>query len=321
MTKKMKIAVVGPGGVGGYFGGLLAKAGLDVHFLGRGAHLEAIRKKGLEIRSCNGDFTVKVKAYSDPVEIGPCDLILFCVKAFDTKGTVERIKPLIDPSTIVLSLQNGVDNEASIGDVLGKEKVMGGIAFIGSRISEPGVILHTAAGSIAFGEIDGGESERGRSLLRLLEEAGIEAKLTENIKKTMWRKMVWNCGFNAITALTGCTVAQVLSCPESRSLIKAAMGEVIEVAISAGIGLAADIPEKTITQTEKQGEIRTSMLIDMERGRPMEIEALNGAVSRAGREFGVATPVNDTLYGLVTAVNRPRGGVGGYSALMSAKSS
>ncbi len=306
MITNTKIAVVGAGGVGGYFGGLLAKAGLDVFFLARGEHLKAIKKNGLKVESYRGDFDVKMTASDDPAMIGLCDIVLFCVKSFDTESMAERIKPLVGQSTVIISFQNGVENEEIIGNVLGSEKVMGGVAFIGSRIKAPGVILHTAAGSMTFGELEGGTSERGRGLLKLFENAGIEAILSENIKKAMWQKMVWNCGFNAITALSGSSVSQLLSVAEARQVVKDAMDEVLSVAKGLGVALREDLPGKTITHTEKQGEIRTSMLVDLENGRKVEIEALNGAVSRLGKKLGMPTPVNDTLYAALKVINKMR---------------
>lgn len=305
--EKMKIAVVGPGGVGGYFGALLARAGRDVFFLGRGEHLRAIREKGLTVKSDRGDFHVEINATVDPTHIGPCHLILFCVKSFDTETVAEWIRPLVASDAVIISLQNGVDNEETIGRTVGIEKVMGGVAFIGSRIEAPGVILHTAAGQMTFGELSGGPSERGRVLLGLFEEAGIEARLSEDIKKVIWRKMVWNCGFNAITALTRTTAAEVLACPETREIVRKTMGEVLSVAQSKGVDLKPDLPGKTMAHTEKEGEIKTSMLMDMEKGKPMEIDALNGTICRIGKEKGISTPVNDLLYSLISVTNAKRG--------------
>ena len=307
MIGKAKISVVGSGGVGGYFGGLLVKKGLNVYFLARGAHLKAIKEKGLTIESCRGNFNVKVNASDDPSTIGVCDIVLFCVKSFDTEIMAQRIKPLIGPSTAIISLQNGVENEEILGRLLGREKVMGGVAFIGSRIKKPGIILHTAAGNLTFGEMGGGVSERGKSLFQLFRNAGLEVNLSENIRKIMWRKMVWNCGFNAVTALSGCTVREVLSVSETAGAVRGAMDEVVTVAKGLDVLLGEDLPDKTIAHTEKQGEIRTSMLVDLESGRRVEIDTLNGAVSRLGKKLGFSTPINDTLYGLLKAVNKKRG--------------
>ena len=308
MENKPKIAVVGAGAVGGYFGGRLAEAGHDVCFLARGRHLDALRSNGLIIKSCKGDAAIDpVVATDNPDEIGECHIVLFCVKSFDTAETAEAIRPLVGNSTTVISLQNGIENEEVLGEILGKEKVMGGVTFIGSRISEPGVIMHTAAGNLSIGETDGSMSVRGDNICRLFESSGIEARLTENIKKAMWQKMVWNCGFNAITALTGCTASDVLVLDESRIAIESTMIEVITLAKKLGIELSEDLPGKMIAHSEGQGAIRTSMLIDMESGRPMEIEALNGTISRKAKALGLASPINDTLYGMISSVNKKRG--------------
>lgn len=306
MSEDIKIAVVGPGGVGGYFGGLLARAGMNVHFLGKGEHLESIKKRGLKVESYKGDFRINTVASDDPADIGISNIVLFCVKSFDTRETAEQIKPIVGKATTIISLQNGIDNEEILGAVFGREKIMGGVAFIGSRIKEPGVIIHTAAGGITLGEVEGGTSERGERLLEVFKRAGIDSRLSNDIRKVMWQKMVWNCGFNAITALAGCTVGEALSVSETKRVIKAAMVETVNLARAAGIDLDEELPDKTIAHTEKQGEIRTSMLIDMESGRRLEIEALNGEVSKKGGRLGIPTPVNDTLYGIVKAINEKR---------------
>jgi len=303
----MKIAIAGAGAVGAYYGGLLARGGIDVTFLGRGKHLEALRKNGLRVKSYRGDFNMEVKTTDDPSATGIYDLILFCVKSFDTENMANLITPMVGPDTTIISLQNGIDNEELIGKVLGREKVMAGIAFIGARVEEPGLIVHSAAGNMTFGEIDGGPSERGKKILQVFESCNIEAKLTEDIKKAMWRKMVWNCGFNAITALTGCTAGEILGEKTTREVVQKTMEEIIAVAKGLGVFLDPDLPQKTIAHTEKQGEIKTSMLMDMENGRRMEIEALNGVVSKKGKEINSPTPTNDTLYSMVRAINKKRG--------------
>lgn len=308
LNKKPKIAVVGAGGVGGYFGGRLAEAGYDVSFLARGQHLEALKLKGLKIKSCNGDTLIEpVIATDNPGEIGECDLVLICVKSFDTAATAEAILPLVGNTTTVISLQNGTENEEILGKTVGREKVMGGVAFIGSRISAPGVILHTAAGNLTIGEMDGSMSERADDINELFASSGIEVRVTGNIQKAMWQKMVWNCGFNAITALTGGSASELLARDETRHTIRNTMREVITLARKEGLDLAEDLPDKMIAHTETQGAIKTSMLIDMESGRPMEIEALNGTVSRKAKEMGLASPINDTLYGMISLINKKRG--------------
>jgi len=302
--KKLKIGIAGPGAVGGYYGACLARAGMDVKFLGRGSHLDAIKEKGLSIKSYKGDFHISPFASDDPVEIGPCDLIIFCVKSFDSTNMGRFIKPMVGPSTVILSLQNGVENEEILGGLYGSDKVLAGVAFIGSRIEKPGEIVHTASGNITFGEAGGGSSDRTKELAEIFNTAGIKARLSDDMRKVMWQKMVWNCGFNAITALTGCSAAEVLLLKETREIVIKTMEEVIAVAAALGIEFDAGLPEKTIAHTEKQGEIRTSMLVDMEKEKKMEIDGLNGAVCRKGDDKGVPTPTNDILYGIIKSINK-----------------
>ena len=302
--KKLKIGIAGPGAVGGYYGALLTRAGMDVKFLGRGRHLDVMKEKGLSVKSYKGDFHISPFASDDPAEIGSCDLILFCVKSFDSANMARFIQPMVGPSTVILSLQNGVENEEILGNIYGADKVLAGVAFIGSRIEKPGVIVHTASGNITFGEPDGGSSDRTKELEEIFNSAGIKARLSDDIRKVMWQKMVWNCGFNAITALTRCSASEVLLVQETREIVRKTMEEVIAVAAALGVKFDASLPEKTIAHTEKQGEIRTSMLVDMEKGQKMEIDGLNGIVCHKGGEKGVPTPTNDVLYGMIKSINK-----------------
>ncbi len=185
----MRLAVVGTGGVGAYFGGRLARAGADVHFVARGEHLAALRERGLRVRSIRGDFELPVDATDDPAEIGPCDLVLFCVKSFDTETAAAALPSLLRSETGVLSLQNGVDNEEKLGTAIGQNRVLGGAAYILVWIAEPGVIEHVAGpGSIAFGELDGTHSERAELLLEWCGRADIPAKLDSNVRARLWDK-------------------------------------------------------------------------------------------------------------------------------------
>ena len=177
-----RIAVYGAGGVGGYFGARLAQAGAEVHFLARGAHLQALREHGLKVRSVKGDFQVRVQATDDPADIGPCDFVLFCVKTFDTDAAAARLGPLLGDGTAVVSLQNGVENEEKLARAVGEEHVMGGAAFIFAGIAEPGVIVHSGGpASITFGELDGRATQRARCLLAWCERAGFQAELSASI--------------------------------------------------------------------------------------------------------------------------------------------
>ncbi len=314
----MKILIVGAGAVGGYFGGMLARSGEDVTFLARGEHLKAIQEKGLYIKSINGDFNIKVKAVEKPNDNEKYDLIIIAVKSYDLSNACNNIKGIVKNETVLMSFLNGVDSEEIIGSIFGADKVIGSVAFIGSQISEAGVISHTASGMITIGELkppslpsptrgEGGGEGRCEEILNIFERAKIPIKLSENIQKDIWAKMVWNAGFNAITALTGSLVSDVLSIPESRKIVEMTMKETVEVANKKGIRLSDDLAEKTISKTLKAGEIKTSMLQDRENGKAMEIDSINGAIVRLGHEMNIPVPVNETLYGALKVVNKRLG--------------
>ena len=187
-----RIAVYGAGGVGGYFGARLARAGAEVHFIARGAHLHALREHGLRVRSVKGDFQVPAQVTDDPADIGPCQFVLFCVKTFDTDAAAARLGPLVGDETAVVSLQNGVENEEKLARAVGEDHVMGGAAFIFAGIAEPGVIVHGGGpASITFGELDGRASQRARRLLAWCEQAGFQAELSASIKTVLWAKLAF----------------------------------------------------------------------------------------------------------------------------------
>src|SRR5215471_4148402 len=186
----MRFAVYGAGGIGGYFGGRLAKAGADVHFIARGAHLQALQEHGLRVRSVKGDFEVPVSATDEPAGVGACDFVLFCVKTFDTDAAAARLGPLVGDDTAVVSLQNGVENEEKLARAVGEDHVLGGAAFIFAEIAEPGVIRHTGGpASITFGELDGSASHRAKRLLACCAQAGFTAELSASIKTVLWAKL------------------------------------------------------------------------------------------------------------------------------------
>jgi 2-dehydropantoate 2-reductase len=206
----MRIAVYGAGSVGGYFGGRLAQAGAEVHFIARGAHLQALREHGLKVRSVKGDFQVQAPATDDPADVGCGDFVLFCVKTFDTDAAAARLGPLIGENTAVVSLQNGVENEDKIAQAVGKDHVMGGAAFIFAEIAEPGVIVHTGGPtSITFGELDGHTSERAKRLLACCEQAGFGAELSANIKTVLWAKLAFICAQAGMTAAVRLPIREI----------------------------------------------------------------------------------------------------------------
>jgi 2-dehydropantoate 2-reductase len=295
----MRIAVMGAGGTGGFFGGLLARAGEVVTFIARGAHLEAIQKNGLTVKSslC-GNFSLPAKATSDPAQIGPVDLVLFCVKAYDNPVASDLIRPLIGSETVVLSVQNGIDNEAQIGKMIGPEHMLGCISYVSSTIESPGVIAQTAGpGKIIFGEMKGGTSHRAEVLLNTLKNAGIAAELHTNIKAALWQKFIAICGVNGVTALTRLPMGEILTYEETRHLLKGTMQEVEAVARTSGAGL----PEGCVDQSmnffgSMEPSMRGSMYYDLAAGRRLELEVLNGTVVRLGKALGIPTPFNFSIY-------------------------
>ena len=295
----MKVAVMGAGAVGGYFGGLLAKGGAEVTFIARGKHLEALRSKGLVVKSYKGDFSILIKATGDPKEVGQVDLILFCVKSYDTETAIRQALPMVGEETVVLSLQNGVDNEERIAAIVGEGKVLGGVAYIGSRVPEPGVILHEMEGRIVFGELQGGLSERVLKLKSFFDQRGLEASASPNIKKALWAKLAWNVPFNAINALVGGPVKAIVENPPTLELARRATEEVMAVAKALGIELPPDLWEKNLGFA-RGADIKSSTLQDLEAGKPLEHEALNGIVVKKGAQLGIPTPYNFTFYVLLT---------------------
>jgi 2-dehydropantoate 2-reductase len=236
----MRIAIYGAGGVGGYFGGRLAQAGSDVHFIDRGAHLRALREHGLRVQSVKGDFTVQVPATDDPAEVGACDYVLFSVKAFDTEPAAARLEPLLGKGTAVLSLQNGVDNEEKLARAIGPDHVMGGAAFIFAGKAAPGVIVHTGGPtSFTFGELDGRVSERAQRLLECCQLAGFAAELSESIKTVLWAKFAFICAQAGMTAAVRLPIGEVRTVDAAWAGFGRLVAEVAAVAEADGVPLPA----------------------------------------------------------------------------------
>jgi 2-dehydropantoate 2-reductase len=295
----MRIAVMGTGGTGGYFGGLLARAGEDVTFIARGDHLEAIRKNGLAIKSVlAGDFSIPAKVTDNTNDTGPVDFVLFCVKAYDNAAAADQIRPLTGPETVVLSVQNGIDNEQQIGEVIGPEHMVGCVSYVSSTIESPGVIAQMAGpGKIILGEMQGGRSHRTETLQSTLQNAGITAELHPDIQAALWQKFLAICGVNGVTALTRLPMGEILACEETRNLLKGTMQEVEVVARASG----ANLPEGCVDQSmdffsSVEPAMRGSMYYDLAAGRRLELDVLNGTVVRLGSEHGIPTPINFAIY-------------------------
>jgi len=290
---------MGAGGTGGYLGALLARAGEEVTLIARGTHLEAIRTSGLTLKSrLAGDFTLRVKATDDPGEVGPVELVLFCVKAYDTPTAAEQIRPMVGPDTMVLSTQNGIDNEEQIAQVLGYQLILGGVAYVYSVILEPGVIAQTTGlGKIVFGELTGGTDARTERLQVMFQRAGIAAELSPDIRIPLWEKLIMNCGINGVTTLTRLPIGQILACPETSALLRGTMEEVEAVGRASGITLPEGYVDEVFTLISSvDPRMRSSMYLDLAAGRRMELGALNGTAVRLGRERGIPTPLNFAIY-------------------------
>ncbi|MBI2368972.1 MAG: 2-dehydropantoate 2-reductase [Deltaproteobacteria bacterium] len=304
----MKIAVMGAGGIGGYYGGLLARAGHDVTLIARGAHLQALRDRGLAIHSVHGDFTVPVAATHDPGEVGPNELVLFCVKAYDVEAAADSVRPLVGPTTTLLTLQNGIDTPEKLAARFGWEHVLAGLTHIESSIEAPGVIRQTTPlRRIVFGEWNGTTTPRGAWLAGVLQEAGITAVFTAQIQVALWEKFVFICALAGLTTLLRASIGQILDTAEGRALYRLALEECAGVGRARGIPLDADVVDRTYAFTRGvPPTMKSSMLRDLEAGKPLELETLSGVVVQLGAEAGVPTPVHLCIY---TALRpRARGG-------------
>ena len=300
----MNIAVMGAGGVGGYFGGLLARAGHNVTFIARGPHLYAIQRNGLRVESGNdGVFTVPGNATDHPAEIGPRELVLFTVKMYDNDAAIRAIAPLVGPETIVLTLQNGIDNGEKLVAAYGSERVMIGSAYLEGRIAEPGVVTQGGPGAASFGERATGLTERGQRLLQIFQGAGWRVELLENMTGMLWKKFAYLSGSAGVCAASGCTYGELRTVPATRSAIRAAIAEALAVGAASGAPLEPDSLEWSMNALDNFPSTgMASLAKDFTEGRPVELEGLTGTVIRMGQEYGVPTPVNDALY----AVLKPR---------------
>jgi 2-dehydropantoate 2-reductase len=295
----MKIAVMGSGGVGGYYGGLLARAGHDVTFIARGAHLEALRRDGLQVKSVHGDFDVpSTQATDTPAGIGPVDLVLVCVKTPGTVAAALAIKPLIGPDTTVMSLQNGIDAAERIGQVVGLEHMLGGVTWISSAIVAPGVIQQLSAfRRIVVGELDGRVTPRAQAVVEAFQDTGITIELSDDIRRVLWTKFVFIAAISGVGSLTRLEIGDYRTVPETRALLTSLMREVEALARASGVVLDAGVVEGALSVVDNAApNIKPSMQRDVEAGRPSELDALIAVIGRRGRELGVSTPAADLVY-------------------------
>jgi 2-dehydropantoate 2-reductase len=295
----MRVAVMGAGGVGGYYGGMLARAGEDVTFIARGAHLDAMRSNGLTVKTTHvGEFTVPVSATSDPRGLAPVDLVLFCVKTYDTEAATRLVQPIIGERTVVLPLQNGVESPARIASILGTRHVIGGTTYVSSRVESPGVVHETWVYKAYLGELDGRLSRRTVQIAEAFDQAGVAAEISPDIQVAMWSKHLAISAFAAVGCVTRLPRGIISSVPETASLNREIMKEGLAVARASGVPIADDFWElqRCVGNTITDPMMRPSMYYDLEAGKPLELEDLLGVIVRLGHEHGVATPLTFAMY-------------------------
>jgi 2-dehydropantoate 2-reductase len=311
----VRIVIVGAGAIGGYLGARLCRAGADVVLFARGPHLRAMQERGLRVRSVEGDFEVTPQVSGDLASIGPADVVFLGVKAHSLTTLAPQLGPLLGPDSVVVSTQNGipwwyfqdhggpleglhlerVDPGGVIASAIEPRRVVGSLAYFASEVIEPGVILHTEGNRISFGEPSSQRSERTRRIAEALIEAGFRCPITTRFRHEIWVKVIGNIAFNPISALTRGTLEELVRHPDTSRLVREVMTETEAVAAKLGIELPISIDQR-MAGAEKVGAHKTSMLQDLEAGRPMELEAVVGAVIELGDRLGVPMPATRAVY-------------------------
>ncbi len=304
----MRIAIVGSGAVGGYYGARLARAGHHVTFVARRAHLRAIRERGLLIWSPLGDFVVHAPAESESERVGPADLVLFAVKSYDNESALPRLLPLCAPHTMVLTLQNGIDSAGQVAAVVGEDRVLAGATYIATAVIAPGLIEQTGTHRrIVFGEYsrrEAGPSARVRALADAFLAADIQAEPVADARRPLWEKFVYLAAFSAFSGASRRPAGPIWDDPVARERFLAAVDEVASVARADGVPLADDTRQRIIAyMADIPKTMRASLLIDLQQGKRIEVEALQGAVVRRGAALGVPTPIMSTLYAVLRAAS------------------
>jgi len=300
----MKLAILGSGAVGGYYGARLARSGHHVTFIDRGAHLAAIRERGLEIRSPLGDFVVQVAATDDLTRVGPVDGVVFAVKTYDNDAALPMLKPLMGQGTIVLTLQNGVDSVDEVAAVVGEGAVLGGAAYVATALSAPGLIEQTGTHRrVVFGEVFGQHASmtpRVERLAAAMLEADIQAEPRADARIPLWEKFIYLAPFAGFTGAARLPIGPLWSLPGFPALFLDAVGEVERVARAEGVPVGHTLCEDITKYIQSiPPTTRSSLLIDLQQGKRIEVEALPGAVMRRGLRAGVPTPIMSTLYSVL----------------------
>jgi 2-dehydropantoate 2-reductase len=302
----VRIAIVGSGGVGGYYGGLLSRKGQEVIFIARGAHLRAIRQNGLRVESIFGDFEVTTaEATDNPARVGAVDLVLICTKTYDTDEATRAILPMVSRATTILSLQNGVDACDRIGKVAGMEHMLAGATWISSAVVEPGVIKHVSRfRRVVLGEPSGRMTSRAQAVAAAFSDTGVEAEASDNIQGVLWQKFVFISAASGFGSLTRLPIGAYRAVPQTRERIVALMREVEALGRAAGVDLPPDAVDKALEFMDNASpNIRASMQLDVEAGRRTELESMIGVIGRMGRHLGVPTPTADMIHDTLLPVD------------------
>lgn len=293
----MRIAFMGSGGLGGYFGARLCKGGADVHFIARGKHLQAMRSEGLRVEGPEPIHIDQVNATDDPREVGAVDFVMLCVKLWDTEVALQQIRPLVAPGTAIISFQNGVLKDQYLQAAYDQSQIMGGVGYVATTIDRPGVIRQTGPMQrLLFGEFDGSRSPRGEALLAACLAGGINAELSQNILREIWQKYVFLVGLSGTTSTIRKPIGAIRGNAQTRAFLLDVMREVVAVGRAHGVDLAENYAEVRLQLADDVAhDMTSSMHHDLERGNPLEIRWLSGGVVELGQRKGVPTPLNRAI--------------------------
>ena len=299
----MRFAIMGSGGVGGYFGARLVKGGADVHFVARGAHLAAMREHGLAVEGGPQPLHLpKVNVTDDPRTIGPVDIVMFCVKLWDTENAARQLLAIMEPGTGVVSFQNGVQKDDMLRPILGDDALMGGVAYVGTHIGRPGVIAQTGSlQRLVFGEYDGRRSARLETFYEACKRGGINAEISDDVRRSIWEKYVALVAMSGATTAMRQTIGPIRANPRTREFLLDLAREVVAVGCAHGVALPADYAEQRIPFFDGwPPEMTTSMHHDLQQGKRLELQWLSGGVVDLGAEVAVPTPMNRAVRNVLT---------------------
>ncbi len=293
----MRIAVMGSGGLGGYFGARLSHGGAEVNFIARGRHLQAMRSEGLRIEGPDAIVLPRVNATDNPGELGTVDVVMLCVKLWDTEAALRQIRPLVGPATTIISFQNGVLKDHYLRAAYDESHLMGGVGYVATTIDRPGVIRQTGPMQrLLFGEFDGSRSTRGQALLEACLAGGIKAELSENILREIWQKYVFLVGLSGTTTTIRKPIGPIRENPQTRAFLLDVMSEVVAVGRAHGVDLSEDYAQVRLQLADDVAyDMTSSMHHDLERGNRLEVRWLAGGVVELGRAKGVPTPLNRAI--------------------------